>query len=190
MSIQHALLTSLLEKPSTGYQLARRFERSIGYFWQASHQQIYRELKRMAANGWLSMEERGEEGGRQRKIYHVLSEGREELIRWVCEPGSSGNNNEALMVKLRADAVLGPLGMTRELERMIAWHEDRLATYRAIEARDFGAAVQNRGQKLRHRILLKGISAEEDWLDWARETLDLLKKDVEPLKITAECQEP
>lgn len=29
MSIQHALLTSLLEKPSTGYELASRFDRSL-----------------------------------------------------------------------------------------------------------------------------------------------------------------
>jgi len=40
MSIQHALLTSLLEKPSSGYELARRFDKSMGYFWSATHQQI------------------------------------------------------------------------------------------------------------------------------------------------------
>ena len=57
MSIQHALLTSLLEKPSSGYELARRFDKSMGYFWSATHQQIYRELGRMAEAGWLSVEE-------------------------------------------------------------------------------------------------------------------------------------
>ncbi|MFA5679054.1 MAG: PadR family transcriptional regulator [Pseudomonas sp.] len=44
MSIQHALLTSLLKKPSTGYELANRFDHSMGHFWQASHQQIYRSI--------------------------------------------------------------------------------------------------------------------------------------------------
>src|SRR5450830_1600944 len=47
MSLQHALLTSLVEKPCSGYELARRFDKSIGYFWHATHQQIYRELARM-----------------------------------------------------------------------------------------------------------------------------------------------
>lgn len=130
MSIQHALLTSLLEKPSTGYQLARRFDRSIGHFWQATHQQIYRELRRMAASGWVEIEEKGEDGSRKRKVYHVLPAGRDELRRWVAEPGSSGESNEALMVKLRAEAVLGPIGVRQELERLVRWHEDRLATYR------------------------------------------------------------
>lgn len=174
MSIQHALLTSLLEKPSTGYQLARRFDRSIGYFWQATHQQIYRELRRMAASGWLEVDEKGEDGGRKRKVYHVLPAGREELRRWVAEPGSSGESNEALMVKLRAEAVMGPLGVRQELERLIRWHEERLAIYRAIESRDFSQPTKTRAQGLQHQVLRKGISAEEDWLDWARETLELL----------------
>lgn len=174
MSIQHALLTSLLEKPSTGYQLARRFDRSIGHFWQATHQQIYRELRRMAAAGWLEVEEKGEDGTRKRKVYHVLPEGRQELVRWASEPGSSGTSNEALMVKIRAEAVLGPIGVRHEVERLIGWHEERLASYRAIEARDFSAPHLSRGQKLQHRVLLKGISAEEDWLQWARETLPVL----------------
>ncbi|GGY75022.1 PadR family transcriptional regulator [Marinobacter zhanjiangensis] len=174
MSIQHALLTSLLEKPSTGYQLARRFDRSIGHFWQASHQQIYRELRRMAAAGWVEVEAKGDDGSRKRKVYHVLPEGREELVRWAAEPGSSGASNEALMVKIRAEAVLGPIGVRYELERLINWHEQRLASYRAIEARDFPVPEMTRAQHLQHRVLLKGISAEEDWLQWARETLPLL----------------
>jgi DNA-binding PadR family transcriptional regulator len=36
MALDHALLVSLLEKPSSGYELVRRFDRLIGYFWNAS----------------------------------------------------------------------------------------------------------------------------------------------------------
>lgn len=57
MSTQHALLISLIEKPSSGYDLARRFDKSIGYFWHATHQQIYRELGRMAELGWIAAAE-------------------------------------------------------------------------------------------------------------------------------------
>ena len=54
MSLAHAVLTSLLEKASSGYDLAQRFDKSIGYFWHATHQQIYRELGRMEAAGWIA----------------------------------------------------------------------------------------------------------------------------------------
>ena len=37
MSLRHAILTALIEKPSSGLALTHRFDRSIGYFWQATH---------------------------------------------------------------------------------------------------------------------------------------------------------
>lgn len=175
MSIQHALLTSLLEKPSTGYGLASRFDRSIGYFWQASHQQIYRELRRMAAAGWVVAEEEGGEGRRKRKTYQVLTAGIDELKRWVATPSGSADSQRELLVKLRAEAVLGPLGARDELLRLTASHEERLATYRQIESRDFSGNDLSPAQQLQHRVLCMGILSEESWLAWAQDTLPVLE---------------
>jgi hypothetical protein len=70
MSLDHALLVSLLEKPSSGYELARRFDRSIGYFWHATHQQIYKVLARMEEAGWISGEvQAGEVGARPQAVF-------------------------------------------------------------------------------------------------------------------------
>jgi len=81
MALDHALLVSLLEKPSSGYELARRFDRSIGYFWHATHQQIYRVLSRMEAEGWISAEVQAGETAPDRKIFTVTANGRAELAR-------------------------------------------------------------------------------------------------------------
>ncbi|HJR40413.1 MAG TPA: PadR family transcriptional regulator, partial [Nocardioidaceae bacterium] len=54
MALEHALLVSLSERPGSGLELSRRFERSIGFFWNATHQQIYRVLRRMEDDGWVS----------------------------------------------------------------------------------------------------------------------------------------
>ncbi|MER7163689.1 PadR family transcriptional regulator, partial [Streptomyces lydicus] len=67
MSLPHAILTALLEKPSSGLELTRRFDRSIGYFWSATHQQIYRELGKLAVpsvtSGGAPIGRRGTERG-------------------------------------------------------------------------------------------------------------------------------
>ena len=84
MSLPHALITALVEQASCGSDLASRFDRSIGYFWHATHQQIYRELGRLEAAGWV--ESLPPESGRGRKkVYRVLPAGRAELQRWVAE---------------------------------------------------------------------------------------------------------
>lgn len=174
MSIQHALLTSLLEKPSSGYELANRFDHSMGYFWQASHQQIYRELGRMADAGWVLVKE-DPTGARRKKTYHVLAAGRQELARWVGEPSQSGSADQALLIKLRAEAVMGPLGASRELHRLIDLHQQRLQVYRDIEQRDFAGPDLPHAQQLRHAVLRMGLKTEENWLAWARETLPLVE---------------
>ncbi|MFA7945114.1 PadR family transcriptional regulator [Pseudomonas brenneri] len=175
MSIQHALLTSLLEKPSTGYELANRFDRSIGYFWQATHQQIYRELGRMVSAGWLVAQDGPEDDKRRKKTYQVLPAGRAELMRWAGEPQETGDQSQALLIKLRAEAVIGPLGLGDEVQRLIKQHQALLETYRQIEQRDFSSASLTHAQRLQYVVLRRGIMLEESWLAWADEVLPLIE---------------
>ena len=47
MALGDAILACLTERPMTGYELAKTFDSSIGFFWKADHQQIYRELNKL-----------------------------------------------------------------------------------------------------------------------------------------------
>jgi DNA-binding PadR family transcriptional regulator len=80
MALDHALLVSLLEKPSSGYELARRFDRSIGYFWHATHQQIYKVLARMEEAGWIAGEVQAGEVAPDRKLFSVSRRGPRRVI--------------------------------------------------------------------------------------------------------------
>src|SRR5215471_17548683 len=104
MSTPHAILIALLEKPSSGYDLARRFDRAIGYFWHATHQQIYRELGRMVESGWVSVVEDETAAATRKKVYCVLPVGREEVARWARETALGPDSRNVFLLKLRADA--------------------------------------------------------------------------------------
>jgi len=174
MSLPHALLTSITEKPCSGYDLARRFDKSIGYFWHATHQQIYRELARMETQGWVISTE--VEGGRAgKKLFDIQAAGREELKRWASENSVPMRWRDDMMVKLRADAAIGPLGLEEEFERRLEMHEKELLNYRAIEQRDFSAPQLSREAQLRYLILKAGISFEESRVQWTKEALHVLR---------------
>ena len=176
MSLPHAVLTSLLEKSSSGYDLARRFDKSIGYFWHATHQQIYRELARMEEAGWVEGFVPPDAGKTRKKHYRVLAAGRAELVRWATEPTTPTDLRDSFTVKLRADAVLGEVDLSAELTHKLARHEERLARYREIEARDFPPEqARTRPQALQHMILKKGILYEQAEITWGREMLALLR---------------
>lgn len=175
MSLAHAVLTSLLEKATSGYDLARRFDKSIGYFWHATHQQIYRELARMEAAGWIESSSAPDAGKTRKREYRVLPAGRAELIRWAHAPSPPMDLRDEFMVKLRADAALSEVDLRPEIRRQIEQHQEKLAHYRTIEERDFlhGGAL-TREARIQHMILKKGILYEEASIGWAKEMLDVL----------------
>ncbi|MCB2031198.1 MAG: PadR family transcriptional regulator [Rhodoferax sp.] len=175
MSLSHAVLTSLIEKPSSGYDLARRFDKSIGYFWHATHQQIYRELARMEEAGWVESVAAPDAGNTRKRSYRVLPAGREELVRWAREPSAPMDLRDEVTVRLRADAALGSLGLEDELHRRIALHQEKLEHYHAIEARDFPAGkVLSRSARIQHMILKKGMLFEQGSIAWTQEMLAVL----------------
>ena len=175
MSLSHALLTSLLEKSSSGYYLARRFDKSIGFFWHATHQQIYRELGRMEQAGWIESSSAPDAGKTRKRIYRVLAAGSAELLRWANQASAQMDLRDELMVRLRAEAALGTIDLRSELAQRITQHEEKLALYRTIEERDFSALPElSRAAKIHYMILKKGILYEENSIAWSREMLQIL----------------
>lgn len=174
MSLPHALLTALAERAGSGSELAGRFDRSIGHFWHATHQQIYRELGRLEESGWI--ESLPEESGRGRKrAYRLLPAGRKELRRWIAECKDPTPPRDELMVRLRAEAVLGAAGLEKEIRRRLKLHEEKLDLYRQIEVHDFSTNVESRAKRLQHLVLKAGIAQEQFWVDFSREALDILE---------------
>jgi DNA-binding PadR family transcriptional regulator len=175
MSLSHAVLTSLLEKPSSGYDLARRFDKSIGYFWHATHQQIYRELARMEAACWIEGSAAPDAGKTRKREYRVLPAGRAELVRWASEPTEPCNLRDEFTVKLRADAALGEVDLRYELSKRLTWHAQRLKEYLDIEARDFKNKIKlSRVAGIQHLILQRGIRYEQLNIQWLGDALAVL----------------
>jgi DNA-binding PadR family transcriptional regulator len=175
MSLPHALLTALVERSCSGSELAARFDRSIGYFWHATHQQIYRELARLEAAGFIeSLPEEPTRG--RRRAYRILPAGRNELKRWVTQEEAPAPQRDEFLVRLRAEAAAGPTGLDKEIRRRMALHEEKLALYRNIEERDFPAEPQDRETALRLLILQAGIRYESNWLETLKAALAALQK--------------
>ncbi|GGC61607.1 PadR family transcriptional regulator [Undibacterium terreum] len=173
MSLPHALLTSLLEQPCSGFELARRFDRSIGFFWHATHQQIYRELGRLEESGWL--ESLPPESGRGRKkVYRLLPAGREELQRWTGESQDPRPLREELMLRLRAEAVVGPTLLAEDIQRRLQLHKEKLELYRQLEQHDFPPEKDAREAQIQHLVLQAGIMHEALWVEWSEMALKVL----------------
>lgn len=178
MSLKFAILTSLTEREGSGIELARRFDKSIGYFWPATHQQIYRELDRLGTAGLireLPLEGATPSRGNPRR-FGVTPEGRVRLEEWARELGTPEPVKSAMAVRLRAAAATGTAHEVRySLESEREQRRANLDRYRQIEERDFADVdPSDTLHALQHQILKLGIQVEQAWVGWCDETLALL----------------
>jgi DNA-binding PadR family transcriptional regulator len=184
VALPHAILVSLCEQSGSGYELARRFDRSIGYFWAATHQQIYRTLKAMEDDGWVQVTRVVQQGRPDKKVYTISATGRAELARWIAQPlsgrGSSvaDNRTRDIAVKVRG-AEYGDAGALRaQVAALRAERAELLDTYRGFEKRQFADPGGLRGSSLHQYLVLRGgIRAEESAIDWLDEVATALEMD-------------
>ncbi len=176
VALPHAILVSLSEQSGSGYELARRFDRSIGFFWSATHQQIYRTLRAMEDDGWVQATPVVQQGRPDKKVYTVTEAGHAELSRWIAEPltgrgGSvSDNRTRDLAVKIRA-ATYGDVAALRDqVSALRAERAELLDTYRGFEKRQFPDPSTLSGSALHQYLVLRGgIRAEESAVEWLDE---------------------
>ncbi|MFJ4468334.1 PadR family transcriptional regulator [Streptomyces sp. NPDC089424] len=171
MSLPHAILTALLERPSSGLELTRRFDKSIGYFWSATHQQIYRELGRLEADGLIRALPAEQPARGQKKSYGVLPAGRAELSRWTAAAQDPKPLRDTLLLRLRAAAVVGTAGLEADLRRHLDLHRVQLTEYEEIERRDFPPGKDSPQDRLQHLVLRAGIDLETFWTRWLEHAL-------------------
>lgn len=173
---------ALCEQSGSGYELARRFDRSIGFFWAATHQQIYRTLRAMEGDGWVHVTPVAQQGRPDKKVYTVSDDGRAELARWIAEPlsgrGSSvaDNRTRDLAVKVRG-AEYGDVEILRaQVAALRIERAELLDTYRGFEKRQFPDPSALTGSALHQYLVLRGgVRAEESAIEWLDEVAAALK---------------
>jgi len=176
MALAHAVLALLSQKPSSGYEIAKAFEGSVGYFWQATHQQIYRELKKLETQQWVSMEVIPQEKPLDKKVYRLTQLGQHKLAEWIDEACELGPLKEDILVKVFAGHLVARPILIRQLEQNRRHHFKRLSVYQDLQAQYFTSIDRlTLEQQCQYLTLRRGIRNEEDWIAWCDEALSLLQ---------------
>jgi len=81
-AVTWAVLGLLASRARSGYDIKQAVDRTIRHFWAASYGQIYPELRRLEAAGWIEGTD-GSRGARTRRIYTITDEGRRRLDAWL-----------------------------------------------------------------------------------------------------------
>jgi DNA-binding PadR family transcriptional regulator len=83
MSVPHALLALLSERPKYGLQLQNEFESRTGEVWPLNVGQVYTTLQRLERDGLVTADGDAE---KSKKRYRITDVGSRELLDWLCTP--------------------------------------------------------------------------------------------------------
>jgi DNA-binding PadR family transcriptional regulator len=171
MSLRIAALGLLAQHPGSGYDLLKRFEKSMANVWPATQSQLYGELNKLAAGGLIEVADTGPRG---RKVYRATDSGRAELLRWLGNPqddppyrspeqlrifllGELPTEGAAAHVQALADHSRAEITRLRALRDSLHWDESDESFY--------GLAA------LEHGLRYHAMQAE--WARWLIEEISL-----------------
>ena len=127
MSLPHILL-GLLRQPASGYDLKNSVDEYVRHFWPAELSQIYPTLKKLQAQGWLSVRSEPSAKGPERRVYETTEAGHRELQRWLRSGPQVGNERFGYLAQI---AFMDELGSLEEARRFMVTLRARLIAQRA-----------------------------------------------------------
>ncbi len=171
MSLPHVILTVLSTRDATGYDITKEFSYSMGYFWKASHQQVYRELNKMARHKLVTSVIEPQEGKPDKKIYSITDEGRQALSKWFEQPMTLPTIRDEFSSKLLACSIESdPTPAKDQAEALIRESKKLVINYKEIEATQYANPKKlDKRAKLERLTLIRNIMLHETWIRWAEE---------------------
>ena len=97
--IDCVILGLLSHEDLTGYEIKKRMDTSLKYFWGASFGSIYPALSDLVARG-LASSRNGAENKRNKIIYSITGEGRNYLKEWLKIPAERDELRYETLLKL------------------------------------------------------------------------------------------
>ncbi len=175
MALAHAIMTALIDDDLSGLELARDFEISLGFFWQASHQQIYQELRKLADKGWLNKREVHQSGKPNKIVYGLTAAGRKALSEWVFGTTRTQAAKDELLVKLYNLSPANASHLAGEIQARRDRMMQLLYLYEKIRRRHYpdpqSLPARRKGVYL---ALVYGISQGEQFMAWCDQALELV----------------
>ena len=183
MALGDAILACLTERPMTGYELAKTFDASIGFFWKANHQQIYRELSRLRDRGHVQAREVLQSGKPNKLVYTLTEEGRAALRHWAARPSSPASIKDDLLVRLYALESIDIEPLRADLMARLEHHRDRFARYERILNKRFPQGISAPADVGKLLGLRVGLRHERTVAEWCEEALEALSALTRPANV-------
>jgi DNA-binding PadR family transcriptional regulator len=102
MSVRHAVLGLLAQRPRHGYELRAAFEAFVGgrENWEVNPAQIYSTLTRLEENGLVIEHDVSQSAGPEKRVYGITPLGQTALLEWFSTAVERDHQRDEFFIKL------------------------------------------------------------------------------------------
>ncbi len=173
--IRAAVLATLIEQPSHGWDVARRASRRMGSSWRVDPKHVYSYLERLEREGLVRSEkERFERPPYVRVVYYPTARGEDARREWFAAPPRTGVMRTDLEVRLGFSTERDVPDLLRALaerrEEILEEIEENAASDTVRVS--YLATIIN----LQRSSVDKRLKAEMEWIEEARKELEALRE--------------
>jgi len=120
----------------SGYDLQKRIEGSVGYFWAPVRSQIYAVLPGLVEGGFVRRRDVAQADRPDKQLYRVTPRGKRALREWLeAAPLPPEPDRNVLLLKVFFGDLMAPAALLEQIRQRRREVEELQASLREIEAR-------------------------------------------------------
>jgi DNA-binding PadR family transcriptional regulator len=176
MSVRHAVLGLLAQRPRHGYELRAAFQALVGgeENWDIKPAQIYTTLARLEQGGLVVEDSVEQDAGPEKRIYALTPPGRKALQEWFASGIEREHQHDEFFLKLMIGLVSG----VADPYRLI--HTQRMHLYQELHDITEHRSQADPSRELAGILLLDKavmhVEADLRWLDMIEGRLDEIRR--------------
>ena len=171
--IDMVILGLLSHEELTGYDIKKRIDGAISFFWKGSFGNIYPALKDMEGSGLIERHDTSV-GGREKIAYCITESGRNTLTEWLNEEQANNELRYETLLKLFFGGVCGRDVTVRNIEVFEEQVEKDLKLLK-MYCDNLEKAIDKEDHMYFYLTASFGVESYEAYLKWCKKAKKMLR---------------
>ena len=170
----HVILGLIAHEEMSGYDIKKRIDNSLSFFWDAGFGQIYPSLRMLEKDGLVTKRTESPEKRPMRIVYTITESGRQELEKWLQTPVEKESVRYEILLRLFFGS---HLSAEKNMQRIGEFQSRNEVFYKTMLQfkRELGEILpQSEDHIYFYLTVLFGEKVYKAYLDWAEEAVRLL----------------
>lgn len=172
--IDLVILGLLSHEDLTGYDIKKRIDGSISFFWKGSFGSIYPALNEMEKSGLVKKKEAKKSSGREKIMYHITAAGRKVLADWLKDEQASNDLKYETLLKIYfggSEDKAVTISNIEAFEKQIKENLELLKLYKE----NLESVLDEEGHINYYLTVTFGIDTYEAYLKWCTKAKKLIR---------------